>query len=155
MEAAVLSGKKENESIFSIHIAREPLACIASLRDLNDDQWKSICNQKQLPRVTMDDTPLRRAMRYYYDGNKFHRSKSTRTLRVETINPGVMKQIFDVDIDDVALATEVNKEHHRAVVWGDLKREDIRLSMAVADLGRAYGYDTPVIEDKRICGGCI
>jgi hypothetical protein len=141
--------------ILRIHVVRNPLAAIASLRTLSDAEWEYLIAPGLLPRVVMKDSPLKRAMRYWYDGNKFERRRSDRTVRLESLSVGEFKTIFDVDVEGASLAEQTEKGRPKVTTWGCLKMEDIHLANPVADLARQYGYDAPQIEHKSGCQGCI
>lgn len=136
----------------SFHIVRHPLDAIASLRSLTEAEW--LKQSELIEQVRMTDSVLRRSMMLYYHGNRFAWASSIFTIRIEDITPGTMRQVFDISSDNIDF-TRVPTDQWKITVWADLKREDIRGASAVADLGRKFGYDTPIITSNSTCAGCI
>ena len=134
-----------------VHVVRHPLDTIASLRTLSEAEWQNI--SEVVEQVKMTDSVLRRSMMLYYHGNRAAGSVSRHRIQVENITPATMRRVFDVDSD--CDFSEVPTDSWKVTVWADLKREDIRAAIAVADLSRRYGYDSPIIETNKTCAGCI
>lgn len=141
------------QEIKAVHIVRDPRTCIASLQTLTPNEWDDIA--LIIRQVKISDDPLRRAMMYYYHGNKLCQRVMKQRIKVEDITPGEMRRLFNVDVREADLSNIPNQRDHKTIVWADLKRTDIRAAKAVADLSRIYGYDSPIIKASSICAGCI
>lgn len=134
-----------------LHHVSSPLVTIEECLDLGDRDWDFICSKDS--RISLDDSVLLRAMKYWLYWNQRAQAAALWTYRLESM-PGVLDKVLEVighqQTEDGARNVKKRAKNYRRLrvkrearvelTFEDLLKEDRAIGEFVAFTGKSYGY---------------
>lgn len=126
-----------------IHVVREPLACIASIKDFfHDCDW--VWFEAQGAPSWVKPHSLLSAMYAYVAMNEKAETQATLTIRIEDIDiefPSLAEGLFNIKPNTLRVPrANQSPTRPQQLTWEDLEQTSKNLTFQIRELSRRYGY---------------